>query len=261
MLKKTLILLALLAMAVPAFAVPSTPWRAYDLDEGTGTTVNPLDAGVSGTVAGGALTWVAGASGDADDYALQQAGGGYIPFVETYAMNSNYSISIWLKHSSSFTGTESAFGADGGTGGPMFKKDSGATPTWNHGSTTWTAYAADATIGDGDWHNYVLTYHPTGTVQHVYIDGVDTDTWLDEWTGGMGSTASRMTLFYSFWGTAGSWTGAIDEFAVWQATLSADDAAWLAENRLGGLYGEPIAEPAALTLLGLGALALRRRRS
>lgn len=72
------------------------------------------------------------------------------------------------------------FGADiSGIYGMMLKRDTGGDMTWNHYGTTWTAYAAAGVMGDGTWHNYVLTYQHSGAVQHFYIDGVDTDTWMN----------------------------------------------------------------------------------
>lgn len=91
---------------------------------------------------------------------------------------------------------------------------------------------------------------------------------MDEWVGGMGSTETRMTLFYSFFGSAPSaWGGYddsrdayLDDFVVWNSVLTGDQAAWLG-NPDNGLKDTIIPEPGALALLGLGVLALRRRRS
>jgi len=271
MIMKTMVcMLAIALVAAPAWAAapPPEPWRGYAMDEGSGTTVGPIGSGVTGTVAGGVLSWQPGHTGQAGDSSLRQEGGGYIPLVETYALPGPYSISVWVRHNPGSGGNETIFGADGSTG-LLLKDDVGGLYKWTHGST-WDSYAAPGLLDDASWHNVVLTYEPTGNVQHFYIDGVDTDDWMSQYVGGMGSTETRMTLFYSFYGSAIPWGGYgdnlgayLDDFGVWNSVLTPDQAAWLGnpDNSLKDTIIAPIPEPSGLALLGLGVLALRRRRS
>ena len=75
MLKKTVVLMALLAMAMPALAAvnPGLPTRAYLFDDATGSgTAAPLagTGGVTGTVTTLSQGTLAGVFGGAGNYAL-----------------------------------------------------------------------------------------------------------------------------------------------------------------------------------------------
>lgn len=134
---------------------------------------------------------------------------------------------------------------------------------------------------DGDydgWHHFAWVYDdsaPGGLRNFLYWNGALMDassgspSWAEDFMSGASNVYSGLTLagglgmWQSAYGSgAGRWGGGIDEFAFWGSALSASDVEWLANNSLSTLGGgEVIPEPAALGLLGIGLLALRRRRS
>ncbi|MCS5703233.1 MAG: LamG domain-containing protein, partial [Acidobacteria bacterium] len=83
-----------------------------------------------------------------------------------------------------------------------------------------------------EWQHIVMTWED-GVGFNLYIDGV-----LDEPTLAMQNTVGTTALMDRFVlgdGAKAYWDGLIDEVAVWKATLTADEAAWLAENSIAGL--------------------------
>jgi hypothetical protein len=84
-----------------------------------------------------------------------------------------------------------------------------------------TSYAGNTTINDGLWHHLVVVSDSGSLSTKVYIDGV-----LETFASAPPnfSTASSFVYLGSNVGNAGSFTGAMDEFAIWNRVLSAGEA-------------------------------------
>ncbi|MFA6236944.1 MAG: LamG-like jellyroll fold domain-containing protein [Bacteriovorax sp.] len=97
-----------------------------------------------------------------------------------------------------------------------------------------TAYTGSTTINDGVWHNIVIVSDSGSLSTKVYVDGV-----LDGLTAPNFSTTGSFIYLGSNIGNAGSFTGTMDETAIWNRTLSAAEALELyrrGANRLKMYY-------------------------
>lgn len=97
-----------------------------------------------------------------------------------------------------------------------------------------TAYAGTITVNDGLWHNVVVVSDSGSLSTKIYVDGV-----LDGIVAPNFSFVSNSIYIGSNIGTAGSFTGTIDETAVWNRVLTATEALELyrrGANRLKTFY-------------------------
>ena len=95
---------------------------------------------------------------------------------------------------------------------------------WIHGAA-WFG-AEDVPLGDGDWHHIALTFGPDGVV--IYIDGMAEASDAGAASGEIQTV--RMGSPREHWQPWASFTGLLDEVAVFNEVLSADHVYDLYEN-------------------------------
>lgn len=136
---------------------------------------------------------------------------------------------------------------------------------------SWT-YASDrksitahtgVTIGDlspldsAPWQSLVVSVASTGIVS-LYVDGSLFATSTSAW-GRMAGNLQSIRLGANGQNDSAKGDGQFSDFAIWNKSLTAGDAAWLANNGTNALLPEPTT--ASLALLGFAAFGLRRRRA
>jgi hypothetical protein len=263
------VLFVLLLLAVSAALLPGTAQASmvgfWNLNEGSGTTASDFSANNNdGTLAGngGKLPlWVAGHTGNTGDYALSFNDSNWNRNVWV-KVNDSASLHIGSADNKSFTialwvydiGSYYAYPLyDGTTGTRNWFFQSGAD-TGNDAyfwSDTKTGFRTTfgAAYGLDDWHHLAVTYD--GTTVRSYIDGV---------AKGTKSTTTSFTNWYALYignkaESTGQWDpfgGCIDDVVIFNSVENVTDI-------MNGTQAE-MPEPATLSLLVLGGLAMLRRR-
>ena len=160
---------------------------------------------------------------------FDRAAGTYMTTGINIATNSNFSVSFWVKGGvkAGFT-NNNAFGIGGGgntTPGRLWNNKFIIQSTDNTGANFGNR-VVDIDIYDGDWHHLVFTRDNSTGQYLAYTAGANI-----QWTGIFGaSNAPSITLNPAgdlYLGTAGgsatySFDGKVDEFALFDYTLNAD---------------------------------------
>lgn len=118
-----------------------------------------------------------------------------------------------------------------------------------------------AGFADGSVHHMVATYDSVTGLKSIYMDG----DLIGQVFVGAGQLITSGGLANAFIGSSGGgsepWTGLIDEFAIYRTALTAEEIAQhyrLIQHNTN--YFGSIPEPATMSLLALGGLAIMRRR-
>jgi hypothetical protein len=139
--------------------------------------------------------------------------------VPTITLATDFSVSMWVKATTSGSVRDQVFG--GASGFFLFGTvvlNGGADANkmcYNNGS----AYVAltPAIIRDGNWHNIVITYNSSATNLIAYTDGVET--YNATYNAGTNNVIDRISE-----DTYGNyWKGNLDELAVWTSELTSSD--------------------------------------
>jgi hypothetical protein len=120
----------------------------------------------------------------------------------------------------------------------------------------WSGHVA-ALRGDSKWHNYVFLWDNSATDKlKISVDGtqvfssttsVGAATSIDKLFFGMNNGSNALTTF----------TGRLDEYAMWNTALSADNVGWLATHSLADPMAPPsVPEPSSLVLTFVGIISL-----
>jgi hypothetical protein len=202
-------------------AVSSTPGLAgwWRLGEATGAAAD--SAGTSpGTWAGAVVRGTPGALDGDPDGAAALAGTGYLALGTAFNPAGDFTIEAWASRTATSStryvlskGTSSAgfHLSETGAGAPVFRV------TTTGGTVTLTAPAVSA----GAWHHLAATV--AGTTATLYVDGVAAAAAS---VSGTPKTTTNTLLAGRYSGSStGSWSGGLDEIAVYGRALSAAEVA------------------------------------
>jgi len=139
----------------------------------------------------------------------------------SYITENVFTISGWVKTATSLPTYMPLFNFQNSSGiGSKFNWNHGGSPILWYSGSTYKYFASGAWRTDGLWHNIILTIDRT-TIGNskMYIDGV-------EISGGATSGSGSMVLNDLHLGynpTTQFYDGDMDEVAIWNKALSADD--------------------------------------
>lgn len=195
--------------------------------------------------------------------------------------NGDGTIALWVRHDGQSFGNDGSNGREaiymeklgGPAGYTLYSRDNegGGTNGTPHlymqaaGEKTWDAVYSGVTLNDGAWHHMAITKRANPGINAdeliLYIDGVaiqaaglaggetvhtiGINSVFDE----AGSDVYMGKRNPAIWGQEHQLNGAIDEVAIFNVALSADQVRELM-----------IPEPMTMSLLSLGGLALLRRK-
>ncbi len=257
--KLVCILITLFVASAPLIAdVPTDGLRLwYKLDETTGSVVHDSSGnGFNGTKAWD-VAWDNGSAKFTVDYStLIQVTDATAAFS---TVTKNLSISLWVKDGPSTDGSQWLYksnvqGTSGATayGSIYTEYPSYGGSWWNMGLgnkvVTWGA----GETGFEAWHNYTIVRDGDAGTVTLYMDGVVKA--VDGSYTKLNTAAYTGITSFTIGGSSGSFYtffGNMHDFMVYDTALTADDAA--------AIYAAT-PEPTTIALLGLGALALIRRK-
>jgi hypothetical protein len=250
---------ALVSAGAAGAGGPPPPDNGWIFSDQDGETAAPTFGNEAGTLSGGVEWSTEDPFGSGGSVSFNGTDGTVVmeDLATAYNDLANFSLSIWIKAND--TGIDKGFweAVDSGGGDHWgLRYDStgasaggsnviklGITTSESGGNVNRGVDQQESHEGTQttEWQNVVMTWED-GEGFNLYIDGE-----LDEPTLAMQNTVGTTALMDRFVlgdGAKAYWDGLIDEVAVWSLTLSADDAAWLAQNSIDSLEGEaPAAKP------------------
>jgi hypothetical protein len=257
-------LAAAIALSAACSAASAGLIARYTFNESSGTTAFDTAGSVNGALQGTASFVSGGISGNA--VSLSSAGEGVVNMGTNFAfLTGPFTISFWAKTTTTeadsvmlskhAAGSQNGYlvpvGPTGG-GGAAGKANFTASTFVSQGVTSTT------TVNDGVWHHIVAVYNPPPGTHSIYVDGAPAEDTKSSATmvgnvsnflvGGVGQVGNPTV-------NDGRYTGLIDELQIYDTALTDGTIAFMTQNP-----GAVAPEPASLTALAGGLLALRRRR-
>lgn len=261
---KHLLIPGLLFLA--SLQAPAALIAGYKFDETSGTTAADFIRGASGDgtlVNTTGTQWIAGKIGGAVDF------DGVNDYIKAAALTSsytNFSISAWVN-----IDQNTQWGTIVKSWGDSFhfglNNTSGQLSNYLNGGNALVDSTATNPLTLDVWHHVAMTYDGNAKAHRLYIDGTLVAESLS--TGlpssmnagenylGIGVKVDTTTGNPSG-ASPGYLDGAIDDLGLWDETLTQGQINTIIANGNNGFSSIP--EPSCLSLLGLGTLALLRRR-
>ena len=194
------------------------------LDMITDNSPNVLDYSGNnnhGTVGGSATFTSAGKYQGA--YDLNAATSDYITVPQDPTLDSydEFSMSVWVKTSSSGAQTLISYGDLGIDAGVLLRLNGGVPQAYIDDGTTQVAVSGSASIADGEWHQVTIT--DDGSTFSLFVDGQEADTQDSSGVGVITTNIHDTTEVGRQWNSGSAtnyYTGTIDEVTVFNRALS-----------------------------------------
>ena len=202
----------------------------WKLDEASGTSLSDSIGNLIGTATGTAV--VAGQYSNARSFAggasTDLVNFGNIP--ELQGSTASWGISGWFKLGASPTTPAELFAYDGNSvlqTNDIYMYWSGTAVNYQIGGGGGEQTSSISNLGDGNWHNIILTKTPTNII--IYEDGVQKNNIVFA-----GGALTGYNFYLGQKANVNAWKGSIDEVRIYNRTLSSTDATALyTSNSLG----------------------------
>ena len=264
--------LAVAALAICGLAAPANAAivdglvEYWELDGDYNAGVDASHAGSLVTTGAGSGTFVTGKFGSAIDLSNSGGNQAYISVGgdenDMDFAGGNMSFSAWYTTESLYTNWQTLAGKGEGNGWRIARAGGSGNGMTFSGRKPHN-FAAQTDDQSGGWHHLVTTVEG-GIRTDMYVDGelVGSDT-----SGyALQDRANAMQIGGNPDAANRGWNGNIDDVAVWDRVLTADEVSSIYNGgdgaSIGSLTGSGVPEPSSIALLGLGGLALafRKRR-
>jgi len=256
---KSFVFAATLLVAASSFSQPIGWWK---FDEASGSLAAASAGGIDGTLVN-PLARVSGIAGNA--VRVESAGLNHVTFGNSFDLvGTSYSMGFWVQTSQGFAATDQVIvGRHRATFVSGYFHGMNANGPYGSQNKAW-AYQSSlpgnqpistSSVNDGGWHHVMTTFDMGTSLHRIYVDGVLEDTRVAAAMNLANADFMIGAIFNNVGTTIGSFTGNVDDLQIYGTALSSGDVSYLYFNP-----GQAVPEPMTLAVLGLGALALRRRR-